>query len=62
MSFAASTASGTERSPSMHASRRTEKTTSRDFFAPVKEKLSFNQYCSHRMSYKFSKSAKATKR
>jgi len=39
MSFVASTASGTERSPSMHASRRTEKTTSRDFFAPVKAKL-----------------------
>jgi len=39
MSFAASTASGIESSPSVHASCRTEKTTSREFFAPVKAKL-----------------------
>lgn len=36
MSLAASAASGTERSPSVQASRRTEKTTSRAFFAPIK--------------------------
>jgi len=39
MSFAASTASVTVRSPSRHESRRTEKTTSQDFFAPVKAEL-----------------------
>jgi len=37
MSFAASTASGIERTPSMHASRKTEKTTSRDLLAAVKQ-------------------------
>ena len=39
MSLVASIASGIERSPSMHASCKTEKRTSRACLAPVKMKI-----------------------